>query len=396
MDKEEEYFHKRLGQRLYVSKRFYGKFGGISAKRFITKKHEVETQVMFEKKGSEIILSENPTRRGTYQLKALIHESSKLVKELVIQRFTAETGSPHKNAFSFRGGEIENLYLFLKAIKELELPSEDRITIDDVDLSKILLSQQQARQLIKDHTGAIVQAIKNDVSIADIVSIAYKKEQLKIFERLLNDDEFFKSEMQRIETKSEEGLWQMFFEQNTWIFGYGLEFIFNSPLEEKKLEQVVDGYSIKSKGKRIDALLKSRGLISSLCFCEIKIHSTVLLRQVKNSYRPESWAISSELAGAISQVHKTVQKSLQNLGQRLETKDDQGNLSGEEIFIYNPKSFVIIGSLQEFDGDHGINQDKYSSFEIFRKNQINPEIITFDELYERAKFIVDNSIGTKN
>ena len=37
-----------------------------------------------------------------------------------------------------------------------------------------------------------------------------------------------------------------------------------------------------------------------------------------------------------------------------------------------------------------MNEDKFSSFELFRQNQTNPEIITFDELYERAKFIVKN------
>ena len=120
MNKEEEYFHKRSSQRLYVSKRFYGKFGSVVAKRFITKKHLVESQVMFEKKGQETVLRERPTLRGTYQLKALLYERSKYVKELIIQTFTKETGSPHKTAFSFRGDEIENLYLFLKGIKEVK------------------------------------------------------------------------------------------------------------------------------------------------------------------------------------------------------------------------------------------------------------------------------------
>lgn len=61
------------------------------------------------------------------------------------------------------------------------------------------------------------------------------------------------------------------------------------------------------------------------------------------------------------------------------------------IYIYNylPKSYLIIGNLKEFMTSNWVNQEKYSSFELFRKNIHNPEIITFDELYERAKFIVD-------
>jgi hypothetical protein len=34
------------------------------------------------------------------------------------------------------------------------------------------------------------------------------------------------------------------------------------------------------------------------------------------------------------------------------------------------------------------NRDKRATFDIFKKNLHNPEIVTFDELYERAKFIV--------
>jgi hypothetical protein len=34
--------------------------------------------------------------------------------------------------------------------------------------------------------------------------------------------------------------------------------------------------------------------------------------------------------------------------------------------------------------------EKYRSFELLRRHTIRPEVITFDELYERAKFIVAN------
>ena len=47
--------------------------------------------------------------------------------------------------------------------------------------------------------------------------------------------------------------------------------------------------------------------------------------------------------------------------------------------------------MSEFTNEHGVNKDKLRSFELFRKNTTNPEIITFDELYERAKFIVQHN-----
>jgi predicted transcriptional regulator len=197
------------------------------------------------------------------------------------------------------------------------------------------------------------------------------------------------------EAKGREAVWQNFFERNTWIFGYGLNFVFNSPLEDKKLEQVVSGYNFNNSGKRIDALMKTKGVINSFCFGEIKTHKTDLLKRVKDSYRGECWAISDELAGAIAQTQKTVQKSIKDLSTKIEIKDKRGDLTGEEVYIYQPKSFVVIGNLNEFKSEYGINEDKYSSFELFRQNNINPEIITFDELLERAKFIVKNSENEK-
>jgi len=53
---------------------------------------------------------------------------------------------------------------------------------------------------------------------------------------------------------------------------------------------------------------------------------------------------------------------------------------------------LLIGSLEEFKGEHGINEDKFSSFELFRRGMHNPEILTFDELFERAKHIIKNPL----
>ena len=72
--------------------------------------------------------------------------------------------------------------------------------------------------------------------------------------------------------------------------------------------------------------------------------------------------------------------------------DKEGNPTNESIFLYKPKSYLIIGNLKEFVTEHGVNESKFSSFELFRQNINSPEIITYDELYERAKFLLDNQV----
>ncbi|WP_305810022.1 Shedu immune nuclease family protein [Photobacterium kishitanii] len=209
-----------------------------------------------------------------------------------------------------------------------------------------------------------------------------------MFRRLLNDEQYFSKLKAQKKTK-DEGLWQKYFEKNEWIFGYGLGYLFLSGLDDKKLEQVVQGHSVVNHGKRVDALMKTKGIISNLCFVEIKIHTTKLLDT--KPYRAGCWAPSKELAGAVAQVQGTVASAIDSLSTKISLDDAYGNPTGNEIYNYQPKSFLVIGSLEEFSGEHGVNKDQLRSFELFRKNTINPEIITFDELYERARFIVHHN-----
>lgn len=97
------------------------------------------------------------------------------------------------------------------------------------------------------------------------------------------------------------------------------------------------------------------------------------------------------MIGGIAQIQKTVQKSIESLSTSIQIKDDESNPVGKPAFNYLPKAYLVIGTLSEFVIDNTMNEEKYSSFELFRRNLSNPEIITFDELYERAKFIVATS-----
>lgn len=233
-----------------------------------------------------------------------------------------------------------------------------------------------------------MEALKSEVTTEDLVAVGYRKKQLLVYENLLSDQNYFDN-LKKKKRCSSELLWQKFFEKNPWIFGYGLEYIFLSSLDDKILEQVVQGYSIDSYGKRIDALMKTKGIISNLCFIEIKTHVTELLQH--RPYRVGCWAPSKELAGAIAQVQGTVASAVETLSSKINPTDKDGNPTGEEIFNYQSKSYLVIGSMSEFFSDNGVNKDKLRSFELLRKNILNLEIITFDELYERAKFIVHHN-----
>ncbi|XRX98306.1 Shedu immune nuclease family protein [Cronobacter sakazakii] len=257
--------------------------------------------------------------------------------------------------------------------------------ITDEELREIVLTNNQASQLLNGNEVAIAEALKTHVTKKDIISIAYRKKQLDTFNRLLNDEAFFEY-AKKEKNCSNEALWQKFFEKNPWIFGYGLSYIYLSSLNDKKIEQVVQGAQIGQHGKRVDGLLKTRGAISNLCFVEIKTNTTGLL--ANTPYRSGCWAPSSELTGAVAQIQGTVSYAMDSIKRNLNLTDSYGDPTGEELFNFNPKSFLVVGNLSQFSSDNGINHDKLRSFENFRSNLIRPEVITFDELYERARFIV--------
>jgi hypothetical protein len=270
---------------------------------------------------------------------------------------------------------VVQLIEFILNMKRVHLPDDRGLNVTDEQLRKLLVSPEQARNLISENHNLIMEAVKSEVTTSDIVAIGYRKKQLERYRDLLS------------EPKTDEAVWQAFFEENVWIFGYGLTYLFLSNLDERKLEQAVSGNDLWQRGKRADGVLKSRGAIAALCFVEIKKHSTALVRS--HQYRPSCWAPSDELAGAVVQCQVTVEQVIRKAIEKLEPLDESGDPTGEQIFTYQPRSFLIVGSLDEFIGAEGIRRDRYRSFELFRRNVIRPEIVTFDELYERAKFIVD-------
>src|SRR5699024_9936549 len=58
-------------------------------------------------------------------------------------------------------------------------------------------------------------------------------------------------------------------------------------------------------------------------------------------------------------------------------------------FIVRPRSYLIVGSLDQFVGSEGgLHHDKFRSFELHRRNLYEPEVLTFDEVLARAEWQV--------
>lgn len=369
----------------YISPSLTSFGDGTQKVRIATKVIESPNSYAFGTIKDEVILRH--AEGGKSYITAKLIEEPRGLFLLTLQRYTVATDKPHNASFSFIGSEIGKLLEFIQNILSVTFKNDRAFNITDEELRNIVVSNNQARKLFQENEEVFSEIIKSEITKKDIIAIGYRKKQLDIYSKLITDQEYFEN-IRTQKSTTQEGLWQKFFEKNKWIFGYGLSYLFLSNLDEKKLEQVVQGHNVSGFGKRVDALMKTKGLISSLCFVEIKTHETPLLQ--KKPYRSGCWAPSQELTEAIAQIQGTVASAVKSLTQKISLSDEYGNPTGEEAYNYLPKSYLVIGSLGEFTGERGVNEDQYRSFELYRKNIISPEILTFDELYERTKYIVQS------
>ncbi|MGX1134860.1 hypothetical protein RKD49_007050 [Streptomyces glaucescens] len=299
-------------------------------------------------------------------------EAPQIVKALV------DTSDVHENFWK--------VISFLQGCVGLDLPGSSlRLVVgDEAELARLLADQDRTTLL-----EAVRTAVGGALTEEDIRLISNRKSQLQRFRQLLADPEFFERERGRV--AGPEAVWQGFFEENPWIFGYGLTLVACGPLDDGKLERITTGANIfTGAGKRSDAVMRSKGFISSLLFCEIKTHQTPLLASAP--YRlPDVYQVSKDVVGAVAQVQKTAHKALRLVSGELHRHyRDDGAPTDIEISTARPRQVLVIGSLSEFSDGIAANPEKITSFEQYRRSIQDVEVITFDELYERACFIVED------
>lgn len=276
---------------------------------------------------------------------------------------------------------------YLQSLTEVEIPdtSFHIVASDSIQLAQALSGQDRDTLL-----QAVRITIGDGLSEEDLRRLSNRKAQLGVFKRLLEDADYFASEQRG--RHGPEAVWQGFFEANPWIFGYGLRLVACAPLQdESKLETITTGRNIfGGAGKRVDALMRTRGYISSLVFCEIKTHTTALLE--REQYRkPDVYQVSKEVSGGLAQLQKTATKAVRRITDELHTlREADGTPMGVEVSTIKPRQTLIVGNLAEFDDGRGTNLERLASFELFRNSIHDVEIVTFDELYERAYFIVSD------
>ncbi len=345
-------------------------------------------------------------------LKVFYHTKDNDLKEFEIVKCVKNGQEIKKEKLKFSQLNFSHLVQFFDFLKNHNLAeiSQRKLKLSDDSLDKIdSQTKLKIETLLKREEGKkiVEELIKSGlITDKDIINTHYRKEQLEIFCKLLEKNKKFwtqyrdqeadafmsakKEEQNSLEkaglkiTKgaSEEKTWQYFFTKNQWIFGYGLDYRFQGILQREA--QTTDGKSAdgKSGDGFGDYLLADKKFIS---FVEIKTPNTDLFSNGVN--RSGSWKLSNDLIDAYSQILE--QKAS---GQVLYDQEKYDN-EGKKIIqkTYDSKVTLIIGNWNEITGCNDKEKSiKEKTFELFRRDSRNVEIITFDELYERADHIVNH------
>lgn len=163
--------------------------------------------------------------------------------------------------------------------------------------------------------------------------------------------------------------WQKYLNDRPWI----LSLICPEPIVIMKSKMYVGGSNASgSGGNNVDYAFINKNT-NNTAFIEIKnLVADLLAREYRGMY-PPSW----ELAGAVTQVQNYKYQVLKNL---LSLKEDYGAFDAVNIPTY-----VITGNTAELTLDL-----HKRSFELYRKSLSGVIVLTFDEVFERLRLLLDS------
>jgi hypothetical protein len=384
------YASGRLLGRTYASKTFsiageLSRDAGQPA-RFIYKILQNNEEVELIMEGEEWLVRKSPA--GRYQIKLLVAREAGRVKSLLIQRVPGPgIKGQVKTLVSLDRESSATLIELLRNLEHIPVQGATSVRVDDALVRDLFASPGSLTSVYRKNPDSFRQLIADDASARDLIAISHRREQVAKFRRLLDDDAYF--DQMASQHPRPEDVWQKFFESNPWILGVSLTGQLLNGWSNEKLEQIVVGSSITGPGKRADALLRTAGRIRSIVFAEFKTHRTKLLTEP--FYRSGCWAPSKHLAGGVAQVQGTVSFGVEKISDRIaDLASDGTEIPGEFTYLIRPKSFLVIGMLNEFIGERaGHDRARFRSFELYRRNLMEPEVITFDELLAKAEYLAE-------
>lgn len=385
MSNDYDFFRLRQAAKTYLSKVFT--FGGRSTERlrYVRMVLEDSDVVHFGELEGALCLRVSGEKRKT-QVTALVTQDEKSVRRVTIQSFQTRKGDWYQGAeehtFTFRKDELERLLKFLDQIAFIDLSNENRFDIEDISVGagrKAIIDAadrslvERVRGMDNDEREMIIGALKGSLSMEEVNILLGRRQALELFETKMVEGDWLEAD------------WQNFFEREPWVFGYGLDYRVMRTFDR---EMTVSGGGVDNKGKPVVDFLMS--FTDYTAIVEIKRPETSIFRKSRDGSgnRAGTHAFSPDFTGAVSQILEQKAEWLSFAG-----KGDHFSRDGTrqlEARTRNAKTILVIGTRAEFttSNDKRAAQVMQDTFELFRRETRSIDIVTFDELLERARFII--------
>ncbi|MBX5132706.1 DUF4263 domain-containing protein [Rhizobium lentis] len=380
-DNDYEFFRLRKEGKTYISKIFTWNAQEEEPRRSVRMVLANSDSVVLGEVEGAMCLRLTGEKRKT-QVTAIVTQDDKQVRRLSFQTFRSRAGDWYegfeKEEFTFRGDEFERLLQFLHNIRFIDLSNPETFQIEDISTSQgpkaiIDASDRGLVQRLKAMTAAerrsAMHFLKDSLTDDEVNILLGRREGLDIFEREIASGSW------------KEADWQAFFENEQWVFGYGLDYRIMRSFDR---EMVVGSGGADNQNKpTVDFLMT---FTDYTVLVEIKKPDTRIFRQARGG-RAGTWEFSPEFTSAVSQIleQRAEWSSFANSTEQY-SKDGSRRL---EARTRNARSILVIGSTHEFEAaatprEGNIMRD---TFELYRREMRSIDIVTFDELLDRARFI---------
>ncbi len=224
---------------------------------------------------------------------------------------------------------------------------------------------QGQEELSEEDQNAVIRALSSHAaSIAEVQPEKLAKLRGDI--ELVTLEALIKRYEEMLGEKLVEGRWQAFFNENPFI----LNMAFGYPVIKVRDQASVGGRKLSGDGEKITDFLVKNSLTNNTAIFEIKTPQTAILN--KTPFREGVFTPSADLSGSINQA---LDQKYHFQKQVAQIKD---NTRLYDLESYAVHCCLVIGKTPEGD-------DKKKSFELFRRNSKDVEVVTFDELLEKLK-----------
>ncbi len=254
--------------------------------------------------------------------------------------------------------DFERILQLLSLFSELDLKSfvnksiifDETIINDSEEVArflKLIASDPEGRDKFKE--------IANNygfIEAGDIGNVAQKKEAIKLFDEILNDEDKFNKYKSELQVGKNEEVWQRFFSKNSWILGS--EFV--EILDERRIDvENITDYLLKSYDGFVDII-------------ELKLPSAPFWT---NENIPKS-----ELTSASMQCIRYILQTERKIN------DLEFNKKIKNTPIVKPRITLVYGRSNNWLGA------EKEAYRVLNSSYSNLNIISYDHLLEKAKRLI--------